>query len=262
MAPTSAARPAEKPVRAEVVSRVRKTPAKKSAPKKPVAKKAVAKQAARKTPTKKVATKKPVRRALATVTAKTDCELTARAPDRLSSAQRAGVGKRLRTIAATTVGADRSKIAAAENADGTAKLSVKPRTPQKAVAKPKSNPRPRRRSAAERIGDLPPGAPLSDRVVSAIEHELTQIENIIGRSRVQPDERTEGERRARTLASLARTLTELKKLRTDEEATRPADDDAASRDIDAVRLDLARRLDVLVVTAKAVHPEPAEGEGS
>jgi hypothetical protein len=251
MATTSAARPAKTPARAGFAIGVRKTAvkktvaAKKTVAKKPAAKRPAVKKAVKKTPVKKVAAKKPVRRA----------------SSRLSPAQRAGVGARLRTIATTTVGAEKSKIAAAENADGNARASVKPRASRKAVAKPKSAPRPRRRSAVDRIGDLPPGAPLSDRVVSAIEHELTQIENIIGRSRVQPDERTEGERRARTLASLARTLSELKKLRTDEEATRPADDDAASRDIDAVRLDLARRLDVLVASAKAVHPEPAAGEG-
>lgn len=179
MATTSAARPAKTPARAGFAIGVRKTAVKKTvAAKKPVAKKPAAKRPAvkkavkktvKKTPVKKVAAKKPVRRA----------------SSRLSPAQRAGVGARLRTIATTTVGSEKSKIAAAENADGNARASVKPRASRKAVAKPKSAPRPRRRSAVDRIGDLPPGAPLSDRVVSAIEHELTQIENIIGRSRVQ-----------------------------------------------------------------------------
>lgn len=46
-----------------------------------------------------------------------------------------------------------------------------------------------------------------------MERELSQIEVIVGGSHVNPAQRTEAERRARTLASLARTLTEVRKLR-------------------------------------------------
>ncbi|RTL74212.1 MAG: hypothetical protein EKK36_10955, partial [Bradyrhizobiaceae bacterium] len=64
------------------------------------------------------------------------------------------------------------------------------------------------RSAVDRLND-PPSAPLPallKRVSSAIERELTQIEIIICGTHVHPRHRTEAERRARTLASLARTL--------------------------------------------------------
>jgi len=117
----------------------------------------------------------------------------------------------------------------------------------------------RKRSAVDRLNDPPP-APLPTllmRVSRAIERELTQIEVIIGAPRVNPRQRTEGERRARTLASLARTLREVMNLRASEEKTRQ-DDDALPRDIDELRHQLARRLDQLVAEAKTAHPDAAE----
>jgi hypothetical protein len=47
---------------------------------------------------------------------------------------------------------------------------------------------------------------LIERVTRAIERELSLIEVIVGGSHLKPQQRTEAERRARTLASLARTL--------------------------------------------------------
>jgi len=116
-----------------------------------------------------------------------------------------------------------------------------------------------KRSAVERLDDPPP-APLPtllSRVSRAIERELTHIEIIVGGVRVNPSQRTEAERRARTLASLARTLREVMHLRASEENTRQ-DDDALPRDIDQLRDQLARRLDQLVAEAKAAHPGEAE----
>ena len=95
------------------------------------------------------------------------------------------------------------------------------------------------------------------RVSSAIERELTQIEIIICGTHVHPRHRTEAERRARTLASLARTLREVMLLRDREEKSRE-DDDTVPRDLDELRRQLAQRLDELVADAKAAHPGEAE----
>jgi hypothetical protein len=117
----------------------------------------------------------------------------------------------------------------------------------------------RKRSPLERLDDPPP-APLPillTRVSRAIERELTQIEVIVGGVRIKPAQRTEAERRARTLASLARTLREVMALRASEEKTRQ-DDDAVPRDLDELRARLAQRLDELVADAKVVPPDEAE----
>lgn len=68
-----------------------------------------------------------------------------------------------------------------------------------------------RRNVVARLDDPPPALlpTLLTRVSRAIERELTQIEVIVGGSHVPPRQRTEAERRARTLASLARTLREV-----------------------------------------------------
>ncbi|WEF50544.1 hypothetical protein AFIC_002088 [[Pseudomonas] carboxydohydrogena] len=88
---------------------------------------------------------------------------------------------------------------------------------------------------------------------NAIERELTQIEVIVCGSHVAERHRTEAERRARTLASLARTLREVMQLRDKEEKNRE-DDDAVPRDLGELRRKLAQRLDELVADAKAAHP--------
>jgi hypothetical protein len=74
-------------------------------------------------------------------------------------------------------------------------------------------------------------------------------------------QRTEAERRARTLASLARTLTEVRKLRAEEEKLKPPDEKLSPRDIEQFRTELARKLDRLVAEAKALPPGEAELPG-
>jgi len=126
--------------------------------------------------------------------------------------------------------------------------------------RPATRPTRTRRSAVDRLDDPPPatGTALIERVSRAIERELNQIEVIVGGHRVNKTQRTEGERRARTLASLARTLREVMALRAGEKKERREDDDAVPRDLSTLRLALARRLDQLVAEAKAAHPEGAE----
>jgi hypothetical protein len=121
-----------------------------------------------------------------------------------------------------------------------------------------------RRSAVDRLGDpAPAGAEhtLVARVSNAIERELSKIEIIIGQ-RVSPWLRTEAESRARVLASLARTLKEIMRLREQEREAageKPkSDDDAIPRDLDALRSELARRLEVIVGEAKSLHPDETE----
>ncbi len=122
-----------------------------------------------------------------------------------------------------------------------------------------------RRSAVDRLGDPPPvstESSLVERVSNAIERELSKIETIIGVARVAPVLRSEAESRARVLASLARTLKEIMRLReqeraADEEKTKVADD-AIPRDLDELRSELARRLEILVGEAKSLHPDAAQ----
>jgi len=136
-----------------------------------------------------------------------------------------------------------------------AAIAAKARSPSK---KPRNKPS-KIRSAVDRLNDPPPatGLPLIDRVATAIERELTQIERIVGGHRVEPEQRTEAERRARTLASLARTLAAVRKLRADEEHKNPPDDDAIPRDLDELRCALSRRLEQMVASAAEL---PAAGD--
>lgn len=122
-----------------------------------------------------------------------------------------------------------------------------------------------KRSAVERLGDPKPADPessLVERVSNAIERELSKIETIIGVSHVPPVLRTEAESRARVLASLASTLKEIMRLREQErsagEEKTKAADDSIPRDLDELRSELARRLEILVGEAKSLHPDAAE----
>jgi hypothetical protein len=105
-----------------------------------------------------------------------------------------------------------------------------------------------RRSATERADDPPraTGIALVERVTRAVERELSQIEVIVGGSHVNAARRTEAERRARTLASLARTLTEVRKLRADEHRVKPQDDPDRPRDLEELRRRLSERLKNMV----------------
>lgn len=109
-----------------------------------------------------------------------------------------------------------------------------PRAPPSA-----EKPKPQKRAASP--------AQLVTRVTRAIERELAQIEDIIGGARISASQRTEAEKRVRTLASLARTIGEVTRLRNISNEARPDhDDDAVPRDLDEFRRTLERRLAQMV----------------
>jgi hypothetical protein len=150
-----------------------------------------------------------------------------------------------------------------------AKTSAKKSSAKKA-ARPKSAKAAKQELAAEQHGasacerdDLPPATciALVERITRAVERELSQIEAIVAGLHVEPALRTEAERRARTLASLAHTLTEVRKLRADEDKSKAGDDDAGPEDINTFRLELAQKLDRLAAEAQVLYPEAADGAG-
>jgi hypothetical protein len=139
--------------------------------------------------------------------------------------------------------------------DGAAKAGLSRQRSRRAAVRRKDEPSPRvKRTAVERIDDPPPatGSLLIERVTRAIERELSLIEIIVGGNHLKPQQRTEAERRARTLASLARTLGEVTRLRASEQKVKPADDDAVPRDLDEFRRALSRRLEQLVAAPAPV----------
>jgi hypothetical protein len=150
-------------------------------------------------------------------------------------------------MAATTRYADESVVV--DEDDAAAKAGLSRQRTRRPAARRKNQPSPRvKRTAVERIDDPPPatGSLLIERVTRAIERELSLIEIIVGGNHLKPQQRTEAERRARTLASLARTLGEVTRLRAGQEKVKPADDDAVPRDLDEFRRALSRRLEQLV----------------
>jgi hypothetical protein len=221
MATKRAAKPAKKPVKAARV------PAKTSKVKKSPAEKAV---------TKKPVMKKPA--------PKKSKRISKKAFKEQSEKIRASADARRATLASNEV-----------------RPEPDPSTPQPSI-KPKHAPRPPRRSAVDRLEDSPPaaGAVLIERVVSAVERELIQIDAIVGKGHVLKAQRTEAERRARTLASLARTLTEVRKLRAEEDKLKPQHDDGPE-DIDEFRRALSEKLDRLVRESKEIYPEESDRAG-
>ncbi len=152
---------------------------------------------------------------------------------------RKAAARHRRVVVTTPEEADQLKTDAADEAAQRAVKRVKAR-----ATRGKS---PTRRTAVDRLDDPPPvtGAVLIERVSRAVERELLQIEVIVGGHHVPPRQRSEAERRARTLASLARTLGELKRLRAKEQRVKPDHDDMP-RDLDDFRRELSRRLEQVV----------------
>ncbi|WP_299711791.1 hypothetical protein [Tardiphaga sp.] len=89
------------------------------------------------------------------------------------------------------------------------------------------------------------GAEMIERVTRAVERELMEIDSILAGDHNKPRRYTEAERRARTLASLARTLSEVRRLRSADEGH--AYVPSAARDLDGFRKALFKRLEQVVV---------------
>ncbi len=207
--------------------------------------KAVKKLRKTKTPTKRSTTSSAKR---STKSSTTTSPKTAAAP---------GVAARRKTVARTRRLVDDTPLAVD---DGDEVASRRIAALRAAKANPSDHRGRAKRSAVERAADPPAatGAALIERVSRAIERELTLIEVIVGGHHVAPRRRSEAERRARTLASLARTLREVSALRQSGRKEKREDDDAVPRDLDELRLALARRLDQLVADAKTAHPEGSD----
>ena len=157
-------------------------------------------------------------------------------------------------MAATTRYVDDAPVILDED-DDAAKAGLSRQRTRGTAARRKDQPSPRvKRTAVERLDDPPPatGALLIERVTRAIERELSLIEVIVGGNHLKPQQRTEAERRARTLASLARTLGEVTRLRAGQEKVKPADD------LDEFRRALSRRLEQMV--APPATPPAGEHE--
>jgi hypothetical protein len=87
---------------------------------------------------------------------------------------------------------------------------------------------------------------LAQRVMIAAERDIDAVERIL--AKVAPSDAIEIEYSARVVASVARTLREIAELNKPEEVTPTddTDDDPVPLDIDEFRLELARRIHVLV----------------
>lgn len=215
----------------------------------------VKKRAVKKTTVKKTVAKKTTAARVVKTVAKTSTKPSTKTSTKAVAAKT--VATRKATIAKTQRLVDATPLVI-DDGDDVAKAKVA--LLREAKARASDHQGRAKRSAVERANDPPPaaGQALIERVSRAIERELTQIEVIVGGQYVAPRQRTEAERRARTLASLARTLRDVTTLRLSEKKEKREDDDAVPRDLSELRLALARRLDQLVADAKTAHPEAPE----
>lgn len=155
----------------------------------------------------------------------------------------------------------------------TGETRSRPKKPAKKASERTAKPAAKKRTKANSItvDDAPAPASVSvggpdphaddlvERVSRSIERELSRIDTIL--ERVGDDgQHAEAERRARTLASLARTLKEVTNLRNEQEKQKPVDDDDIPRDIEQLRRELARRLEGLVGEAKIACPDETATE--
>ena len=197
---------------------------------------------------------------------KTTAKKAAKAPAKVSSAKAAQKAKKTtaKPAAKVVAGARRPRTKPIIEDPDNLVVDAHDYAAQDIVAQKKSKKAAVRskRTAVDRLNDPPPetGLALIERVSRAIERELTQIEIIVGGHRVPAAQRSEAERRARTLASLARTLNEVRRLRDGEERTKAGDDANTTtlpRDLDELRRELSRRLAGLDESAAQ---EPAGGD--
>jgi plasmid stabilization system protein ParE len=140
------------------------------------------------------------------------------------------------------------KVRARKTAKKTAEKPVSAKPARKAASR-KASPfsTEPRADAAPAEGSLG----LVERVAQAVDRELAEIEGIVGtlHGKSRP---TEAERRARTLASLARTLSEVRRLRAADETQKPDDEPSAARDLEEFRKILFKRLEEMPGRAAAL----------
>jgi len=247
MVATRLAKPARKPVAGRRVSRAKPGTIKSAKPSKPKPSSAKPSKAE---PSKTKPSK--VRRSIAK-------RASAKLPEpEQTEKTRASVAARKATMGRTLRRVDDTPVAT-DGCDDAANAGVDKQRARQTSARGEDDPSARvKRTAVERLDDPPPatGPLLIERVTRAIERELSLIEVIVGSVRLKGHQRTEAERRARTLASLARTLGEVTRLRAGQEKVKAADDDAVPRDLDEFRRTLSRRLEQLVAGPTAL---PAPG---
>jgi hypothetical protein len=110
----------------------------------------------------------------------------------------------------------------------------------------------------------PDDRPIAERLQGAVARVLPAIESIVATLGPGPMPPREMERAARSLTALTRTLRELNNLLGQRQAAAPNDtdndddNDDVPEDIDAFRLDLARRIDAFVTSRSGeAHGGPA-----
>jgi hypothetical protein len=111
----------------------------------------------------------------------------------------------------------------------------------------------------------PDDRPIAERLQGAVARVLPAIESIVATLGPGPMPPREMERAARSLTALTRTLRELNNLLGQRQAAAPNDtdnDDDMSEDIDAFRLDLARRIDAFVASRSGETNDGPSPEGN
>jgi hypothetical protein len=94
---------------------------------------------------------------------------------------------------------------------------------------------------------------------AAIARVLPAIEATLGKLAAGPMPPREMERAARTLTSLTRTLRELKELLSEHQPPAAYDDDDTPEDIDAFRIELARKIEAFVAANRDNETIDAQG---
>lgn len=132
-----------------------------------------------------------------------------------------------------------------------------------AMASAERAPRPNTLAASGEAGrsesDAPAPHDLSaiDRLEQAVLRELATVEAMRASLGSEPLRPMDAERTARTLSILTETLSKLRRLRLAAAPQAGPNDDDLPADIDAFRIDLARRIDAFV----ASRTEPADADG-
>jgi hypothetical protein len=137
-------------------------------------------------------------------------------------------------------------------------------SPPKAAEAPAAAPSEPSIAGVNSTADAPDQAPLVERLLRAVERELSIVEAQRAHQGAAPPPVGEAERTARTIESLIRSLREVRRLSGDDETPAGFDDDDMPRDIDEFRLELARRIDAFVASradaAAGGSDQPADGD--